>query len=335
MMWYEDKNNDIVVSTRIRLARNLKDTPFPMFMTAEQKKQSADKLQSAIVDGNSTIASSFEIFNMDDMSDMDKQAMCEEHLISDELTKRNGARALISKDKTMSIMLMEEDHIRLQIIMSGYKLDEAYSLADKVDDVIEENAEYAFDKDFGYLTSCPTNVGTGLRASVMVHLPALAMTNNLERVLNSAANLGIAVRGLYGESSKTVGDLYQLSNQVTLGASEQDIIAKLKNITDQIIEYEKQARKTLAEKHKDIIEDRVWRAYGTLKYARKISSDEAKTLFSNVMLGINMGIINADINVIKMMIMSEPANVAKSAGKLIDADERDKKRAEMIRKMLD
>lgn len=335
MMWYEDKNNDIVVSTRIRLARNLKDTPFPMFMTAEQKKQSADKLQSAIVDGNSTIASSFEIFNMDDMSDMDKQAMCEEHLISDELTKRNGARALISKDKTMSIMLMEEDHIRLQIIMSGYKLEEAYSLADKVDDVIEENAEYAFDKDFGYLTSCPTNVGTGLRASVMVHLPALAMTNNLERVLNSAANLGIAVRGLYGEGSKTVGDLYQLSNQVTLGASEQDIIAKLKNITDQIIEYEKQARKTLAEKHKDIIEDRVWRAYGTLKYARKISSDEAKTLFSNVMLGINMGIINADINVIKMMIMSEPANVAKSAGKLIDADERDKKRAEMIRKMLD
>lgn len=335
MMWYEDKNNDIVVSTRIRLARNLKDTPFPMFMTAEQKKQSADKLQSAIVDGNSTIARSFEIFNMDDMSDMDKQAMCEEHLISDELTKRNGARALISKDKTMSIMLMEEDHIRLQIIMSGYKLEEAYSLADKVDDVIEENAEYAFDKDFGYLTSCPTNVGTGLRASVMVHLPALAMTNNLERVLNSAANLGIAVRGLYGEGSKTVGDLYQLSNQVTLGASEQDIIAKLKNITDQIIEYEKQARKTLEEKHKDIIEDRVWRAYGTLKYARKISSDEAKTLFSNVMLGINMGIINADINVIKMMIMSEPANVAKSAGKLIDADERDKKRAEMIRKMLD
>lgn len=335
MMWYEDKNNDIVVSTRIRLARNLKDTPFPMFMTDEQKKQSADKLQSAIVDGNSTISGSFDVYNMDDMSDLDKQAMCEEHLISDELTKRNGARALISKDKTMSIMLMEEDHIRLQIIMSGYKLDEAYSLADKVDDVIEENTDYAFDKDFGYLTSCPTNVGTGLRASVMLHLPALAMTNNLERVLNSAANLGIAVRGLYGEGSKTVGDLYQLSNQVTLGASEQDIIAKLKNITDQIIEYEKQARKTLSEKHSDIIADRVWRAYGTLKYARKISSDEAKTLFSNVMLGINMGIIDADINIIKLMIMSEPANVSKSVGKMINADERDRKRAEIIRKMLD
>ncbi len=334
MMWYEDKNNDIVVSTRIRLARNLKDTPFPMFMKADEKNTAADKLQAALVDGNSAISGDFTIYNTDSMDSVEKQAMKEEHLISADLVNGKGGRALVSNDNTMSIMLMEEDHIRLQIIMSGYDLEKAYELASKVDDVIEENVEYAFDKDFGYLTSCPTNAGTGLRASVMLHLPALAMTNNLERVLNSAANLGIAVRGLYGEGSQTVGDLYQLSNQITMGATEKDIIAKLKGITDQVIQYEKQARESLMSKHTDIVSDRVWRSYGTLRYARMMSSDEAKKLLSDVMLGINLGIIDTDVNIMKLMIMSEPAQIIKSSGTMLDAQQRDKKRAEQIRNLL-
>lgn len=331
MLWYENKNNDIVVSTRIRLARNLKDTPFPMFMTEEAKTKAADKLTAALVDGNSAIAKDFEVYRLDDMSAADKTAMKEEHLISPDLIDKKGGRVLVNSDKTMSIMLMEEDHIRLQIIKSGYELESAYELADKVDDVIEENAEYAFDKDFGYLTSCPTNTGTGLRASVMMHLPALAMTNNIQRVLNSASNLGIAVRGLYGEGSRSAGDLYQFSNQITMGATEKEIIEKLKGITDQIIELEKQARESLMKENKTALEDRLWRSYGTLKYARTISSEEAKTLLSDVMLGINMGIIDSGANVIELMIRSEPAQIMKSVGKNLDAAQRDTARAEMIR----
>ncbi len=334
MLWYENKNNDIVVSTRIRLARNLKDTPFPMFMSEDAKSKAADTLTAALVEGNSAIAKDFTVYKLDEMTDTDKQAMIEEHLISPDIAKGKGGRVLVSNDKTMSIMLMEEDHIRLQIIKSGYELDSAYELADKVDDVIEENVDYAFDKDFGYLTSCPTNAGTGLRASVMLHLPALVMTGNIQRVLSSASNMGIAVRGIYGEGSRSVGDMYQFSNQVTLGASERDIISKLKGIVDQIIELEKQARENLMKENKTALEDRVWRSYGTLKYARVLSSEEAKKLLSDVMLGINMGIINSDANIVELMIKSEPCQIMKAAGKNLDAGERDTARASMIREGL-
>lgn len=331
-MWYTDKrSDDIVISTRIRLARNIKGIPFPNAMTDEQKKQTTKQIKDAVIGGNSTLSSAFEYLDLDRLSAIDKQALTEQHMMSPDMLNGSGRALLLSKDKTMSIMLLEEDHIRLQIIMSGMALDTAWETADKVDDVIEENIEYAFDNEFGYLTSCPTNTGTGLRASVMMHLPALSMTGNLSKVISSATNLGIAVRGLYGEGSKAYGDLYQFSNQVTMGMSETEIINKLKNIVDQIIDLEKQTRNRLTESDKTALEDKVCRSYGTLRYARTISSAEAKSLLSDVMLGQNLGILEKDISPIELMIRTEPALMMKSANHELSAKDRDTYRAQFIR----
>jgi protein arginine kinase len=224
---------------------------------------------------------------------------------------------------------MEEDHIRLQIIKSGLAIDEAYETADKVDDVIEESVTYAFDEEFGYLTACPTNAGTGLRASVMLHLPALTMTDNINRVISSAANIGIAVRGLYGEGTRAYGNLYQFSNQITMGLSEREILDKLKNVVNQIIEMEKKARTSLMTQNKDQIEDKLFRSYGTLKYARAISSSEAKSLLSDVMLGQNLGIIPKDgkITPLECIVKISPSLIGAS----LAPAERDRKRADFIR----
>ena len=201
--------------------------------------------------------------------------------------------------------------------------------------MIEENIEYAFHKDFGYLTACPTNTGTGLRASVMMHLPALTMTNNMGRIISSASNLGIAVRGLYGEGSDAQGSFYQISNQITMGMTEEELIEKLKNIVNQIKEHEEKMRKRLMKENKTEIEDRVWRSFGTLKYARSISSKEAKALLSDVIMGKNMGIIKGtDANLVELMIDTEPHILSFNAKKELSPDERDVKRAEVLREAL-
>jgi protein arginine kinase len=329
MIWYKNNNSPIAVSTRIRLARNLDKTPFPNTLT--DTKEVTDKIKNSILSGNSTLSKDFEFIDLDTAAPLKKQALAEEHLISPVMCEGKGKSVLISKDRTMSIMLMEEDHIRLQIIKDGFALEEAYSLADKVDDVIEENLTYAFDSEFGYLTACPTNTGTGLRASVMLHLPALTMTDNISKVVSSAGNLGIEVRGLYGEGTKAYGSLYQISNRVTLGISEKDTLEKLKNIVEQVIEMEKKARKALYENSADALADKLYRSYGTLKYARSISSGEAKSLLSDVMLGQNLGIIPSDSKITPMecMVLSEPALLCD--GNELSAGERDKKRAKFIR----
>lgn len=333
MIWYKENNNGIVISTRIRLARNMKKYPFPNAMTEAQFKGAVTEIENAVTGGNSTLSKTFRTVHLSEVGDIERGALVEKHLISPNLGK--NASVMISDDECMSIMLMEEDHIRLQIIKSGFCLDEAWSLADKVDDVIEESIEYAFHKDFGYLTACPSNVGTGLRASVMMHLPALTMTNNMNRIISSASNLGIAVRGLYGEGSKTYGSLYQISNQITMGMSEEELIEKLKNIVNQIIEHEEKMREKLLKDNKDELEDRVWRAYGILKYARSISSGEAKSLISDVILGVNMGIIKKEnVNLMEIMIETEPSVLCEKAGVLLSAGERDKKRAENLRSFL-
>lgn len=333
MIWYKEKNdNDIIVSTRVRLARNLSKYPFPNAMNKETLKKAREEIENCIVNSNSTLSKDFKIYNMLDLEDTDKKMLAEKHLVSFELLDNKEASVLINKDENMSVMLMEEDHLRLQVIMGGFKLDEAYETANRVDDVIDENVQYAFDADFGYLTSCPTNTGTGLRASVMMHLPALTMTNSIQRIISSAGGLGIAIRGMYGEGSKAYGSLYQISNQVTLGLNEKEIIEKVKNIVNQIAEHEKQARKKLLENNRDYIEDKIYRAYGTLKYARTISSKEAKALISDVLMGKNMGIINVDNGeLIELMIMVEPAYIEHMANKKMSPDQRDKKRAELIR----
>lgn len=335
MIWYKEQNdNDIVVSTRVRLARNLSKYPFPNAMDAETLKTAREEIESSVMNTNSTLSKDFTAYRMDETDDVTKLMLAEKHLISPDLLKKKEASVLINKDESMSVMIMEEDHIRMQVIMGGFKLDEAYELADKVDDVIDENVQYAFDADFGYLTSCPTNTGTGLRASVMMHLPALTMTKSIQRIAASASSLGIAVRGMYGEGSKAHGSLYQISNQVTLGLSEKEIIEKVKNIVNQIAEHEKQARKKLIDNSKDYIEDKLWRSYGTLKYARSVSSKEAIELISDVLMAKNMGIIEIDNNLIELMIMAEPAYIEHMEQKRLSPEERDKKRAELIRNNL-
>lgn len=330
MIWYKENNNDIVISTRIRLARNMKKYPFPNAMTEAQLKSAVTEVENAVTGGNSTLSKTFKNLHMSELDEIGRGELVEKHLISPGLGKR--ASVMISDDECMSIMLMEEDHIRLQIIKGGFCLDEAWNLADKVDDVIEESIEYAFHKDFGYLTACPTNTGTGLRASVMMHLPALTMTNNMDRIISSASNLGIAVRGLYGEGSKAYGSLYQISNQITMGMSEEELIEKLKNIVGQIKGHEEKMRETLMKENKDALEDRLWRSYGTLKYARSITSNEAKSLISDVILGVNMGIIKKeDANFIELMIETEPSVLSRNSGKNLTPAERDRKRAENLR----
>ncbi len=329
MIWYKDNDFNIVVSTRIRLARNLEKTPFPNAL--KDTKAVTEKIKDAVLGGNSTLAKDFEFIDLTTLSPVKKQALAEEHLISPVMCEGNGKSVLVSKDKNMSIMLMEEDHIRLQIIKSGSALKEAYSLASKVDDVLEERLTYAFDADFGYLTACPTNTGTGMRASVMLHLPALTMTENISKLISSAGNMGIEIRGLYGEGTKAYGSLYQISNRSTLGVSEEQTIERLQNIVDQMTEMEEKARKALKDNSYDALSDRVCRSYGTLKYARSMSSSEAKSLLSDVMLGQNTGILPKEgkITPIECMVVTEPALI--SDGGSLTSAERDRKRAEFIR----
>ena len=331
MIWYKDSGNDIIVSTRIRLARNLAKTPFPAVISQTDKDRVKTALIESVTKSNTVIASEFDVYNFETMTDKEKTAMLEEHLISPQLAASKDSAVLVNKDKNMSIMLMEEDHIRLQVIMGGYKLDEAFDLADKVDNVMEESVEYAFDEKFGYLTACPTNAGTGLRASVMMHLPALVMTGNINRVLQSFSGIGIAVRGLYGEGTEAEGCLYQISNSITLGLSEREILDKIKTVTDKIADMEKQAREMLVKNHNDELCDKLMRSYGILKYAVKVTSKEAKSMLSDCLLAQNMGIIdkNGNMSPLELMIKTAPAIISKDDE--LSPAERDKKRAVLIR----
>ncbi len=330
MIWYKEQTgNDIIISTRIRLARNLDSYPFPAMLNAEGKEKVSGELINPILNSNSTLSKDFSLLSMKDLSQSEKNKLAEKHLISFDMAKSDYGKVLINSDETMSIMLLEEDHLRLQVIFGGFKLKDAWNLASKVDDVIEENTSYAFSEEFGYLTACPTNTGTGLRASVMMHLPALTLTGNINKIISSASALGLTVRGLYGEGSKAYGNLYQISNQVTLGISEDEIISKLENIAGQIENHEKEAREKL--KDNENLADRLWRSYGTLKFARSISSSEAKSLLSDVILGKNLAIIDTKekISPMQLMVDTEPALI--SAGSTLSPDERDKKRAEYLR----
>ncbi len=331
MIWYNDKNDGIVISTRIRLARNLDKTPFPSILDDGKKAEVTKKLFSSVLDSHSALAGDFDAYMLDDVSRTDKISMLEEHLISPEMINGKGHSVLVNKSKTMSIMFMEEDHIRLQVIMGGSCLDKAYETASRVDDVIEESLSYAFDEKFGYLTACPTNAGTGMRASLMMHLPALTMTGNIDRVIRSVSGVGITVRGLYGEGTEAEGGFYQISNQITMGLSEREIIDRLSGIAQKLSDMEKQARQALADKHKNELEDKLFRSYGILKYARSIASAEAKNLLSDVMLAESMGIIkpSGKMTPLEMIIKTSPSVIM--GGQELSAAERDRKRAEIIR----
>lgn len=333
MIWYKKQSDDdIIVSTRVRLARNLAEYPFPNAMSAGQADAAKKEIFKAVDAEKSFFGDSMRRLEMKELSPEERRELMEKHLISAELADRKEGCALVNSEKELSVMLMEEDHIRIQVIMGGFSIHQAYDAAQKTDDALEKNLNYAFSEKFGYLTACPTNTGTGLRASVMMHLPALEMTGTVGRVIESASRLGLTVRGLYGEGSKAYGSLYQLSNQVTLGFSEEEIIAKVENIANQIKKHEQDARARIAKDAR--AEDRFWRSFGTLKYARSLSSGEAKSLLSDYITARAMGIIDEKIKVepIELMVLTEPGHICRmGTGADMTPEERDKKRAELIR----
>ncbi|ERI95048.1 ATP:guanido phosphotransferase, catalytic domain protein [Clostridiales bacterium oral taxon 876 str. F0540] len=329
-------NNNIVLSSRIRLARNLREIPFPDKLSDEKGKDIVKNIEDAFYSSSYTE----ENYNSKYLwmnEELTNRAYYEKHLISQKLLANSTKSAFIlDKNEVVSIMLNEEDHIRLQCITSGFNLDEAYDLSNKLDNLLEEQLDFAFDEKLGYLTACPTNIGTGLRASVMLHLPALSMNNEMVRILNVVGQVGMTIRGLFGEGSKAEGDLYQISNQVTLGLSEEEIINNLKAVVAQIIDREQWSREQLMKSYKHEVEDKIYRSLGILRSAILLNSKECLNLVSNVRMGVEMGIIkDVDIQVLNsLLVETQPATLQLiSNGKLSEKD-RDFNRAKLVRKKL-
>lgn len=332
--WYTQcDNNDVIITSRIRLARNLSGVPFGSRLTAEQKKQINERVREAICDSNTPYAKTLKYIDMNDVPENECYAMMERHIISPEFAQNKENKAiLISDDESICVMIGEEDHIRIQVLHSGLDLHKAYDIAERIDTFLGEKLNFAFSERLGYLTECPTNLGTGLRASVMLHLPLLESTREISAIADSVSKIGFTVRGIYGESSESQASLYQLSNQITLGISEKDALKNLEAITTQIIDKELSLRETA---RGVALEDKVCRAYGILKNARIISSKEMMNLVSMIKLGVGMGIINID-NTLPMRILIEcqPNMLMRKYGSL-DAHERDVKRAQTIRTLLE
>lgn len=325
-------SNDVVISTRIRLARNLKDFPFPCKLNSQGREKVIEKVRDAVKKSNSPVASDFSFIRMSELTSSQSVSLVEKRLVSPEFISETDGRALlISKDECFSIMINEEDHIRLQVITKGLSLEQAYDTADKLDTLLDENLDFAFDEKLGYLTQCPTNLGTGMRASVMLHLPALEKSRAINRIAGNLSKLGLTIRGAHGEGTEPKGALYQLSNQVTLGISEKAAIENLKNITEQLIAQENQARERLCSSID--IQDAISRSLGILRSALVISHDEALKLLSNVRLGIvSKQITDVSTETIdKLMLAVEPATLTVSLNKNLSAHDRDIERAKLIR----
>jgi protein arginine kinase len=310
-------DSDIVISSRIRIARNLRPYSFPMLATNQQSKQVLDHVEEASKNEELETISHFEFIHLSDMKELEKMVLVEKHLISPALANdsRNGA-VMLNENESISIMVNEEDHLRIQCMSPGFQIKEAWDMANQIDDVFENQLEYAFDEKRGYLTSCPTNVGTGIRASVMLHLPALVLTQQINRILSAITQVGLAVRGLYGEGSEAIGNLFQISNQITLGQSEEEIIDNLYSVVRQIIEHERVARQKLLSESNNWINDRVSRSFGILSHAVIMDSKEAAQRLSDVRLGVDLEMIsNVSSSVLnEMLVMTQPGFLQQDAG---------------------
>lgn len=333
--WYlqNGKESDVVVSSRIRLARNLSNFPF----ATKQTKEIKDKLEETVKEIVPSLGYSLKFVRMQDMDEITKMSLLEKHLVIPNfvMNKENTGAMLINDDENISVMINEEDHLRIQVMTSGLDIENLMNFSTELDEKIGKLLPYAYHERYGFLTSCPTNVGTALRASVMVHLPGLEKTGNINKILEVINNFGMNIRGIYGEGSKAVANMYQISNKQTLGISEKEIVKNLKLITEKIIEQERLARKILARDSIEL-EDKVYRAYGVLTNAKKISLEEARDLLSEVKLGTDLGIIQelTDLKVKKLELYTKPANLQKYLGKQIDSYERDIKRAEVIKQII-
>ncbi len=327
--------SDIVISSRIRLARNLAAFHFTNRSNAHQKAEIEAMLRERIA--KLDVQPPLDYINVPHLSALDRQFLVERQLISRELAGADGPRGVaLAPKETVSLMVNEEDHLRLQVMRSGFALDEAWQDIDKVDDLLEQRVNYAFSEEFGYLTACPTNVGTGMRASVMLHLPALVLAKQIEKVFRALQKINLAVRGLYGEGSRASGDFYQISNQVTLGKSETTILGEIRDVIPQIINYERQARGTLVRESRQALQDRVSRAIGTLRSATMMTSEETMDLLSSVRLGVNLSLLG-DITIPRvneLFIQTQPAHLQKLMGASLDGEERNAARARFLRTKL-
>lgn len=325
----------IVMSSRLRLARNLDKRLFP---NKAKKKDSQDVLavvQSALE--QTDFYKNCVFLKINELDNVDKQFLIERHLMSHEHASNSEGKALlVSEEEVLSIMVNEEDHLRMQVMKSGLNLDEAWKIANSIDDMLSNKLDYAYSMQWGYLTSCPTNTGTAMRGSVMLHLPALVMTKQINKVLAAISKLSFASRGFYGEGTQASGNFYQISNQVSLGHSEQDVIQNINGLIRQVIEQEEQARQALLLQNKPMLEDKIFRSFGILRNAHIISSQETVELLSMVRLGVDLGIIK-DVNrkaINDLFIMIQPAHLQKIEGKKLTSAERDTKRATVIRQKL-
>ena len=334
--WYEKAGScsDVVCSTRVRLARNLRQFPFPTRATDKQREAVEEKVKEALLSGNSILSREFRFIPLESASEEEAVSLVERHIVSPEfISDRRGKAVLISEDESISIMINEEDHLRIQVLKEGLSLKEAAETADRIDTLLSETLDFAYDPEFGYLTQCPTNLGTGMRASVMLHLPALTENGAMPRISSNLSKLGLTLRGTYGEGSKIVGALYQLSNQITLGLSENEAIENLRSITAQLMEEERKARSQMSENIG--WRDKIDRAAGILKTARVLSSSEFMELLSYIRIGLSTGVLQGvaieELNA--LMVNVQPATLMAKAGKQLDENQRDVLRATMAREL--
>ena len=327
--------SDIVISSRIRLARNLQKFPF----AARATESSQAEVLRVAKEGLAHAASMKEalVLDVSQLDEVDRQFLVERHLVSREHIVQPDHKAVaISQDEIFSVMINEEDHLRMQVMQSGFNLRHAWSLIDALDDELSAHMPFAYSSDWGYLTCCPTNTGTGMRGSVMVHLPSLVITKQINKVLHAITKLGLTARGLYGEGTEASGNFFQISNQVALGRSEEELAENLERILKQVIDHEQTARDSLLNNNRTQLEDRIWRAFGVLKHAKTMSSGETLELLSAVRLGVDLGLMNGldRMTVNELFLFSQPAHLQKLEGKQLSPTDRDKKRAELIRARL-
>ena len=328
-------DSDIVISSRIRLARNLAQFPFISRADSSARSDIERLLKDRMP--NVRTASPLHYLSVNSLDKVDQQYLVERQLISRELAESDGPRGVaITPAQNVSLMVNEEDHLRIQVLHSGFDLEECWEEINRIDDQIEESVTYAFSEKYGYLTACPTNTGTGIRVSVMLHLPALVQTKEIQKVFQALQKISLAVRGLYGEGSQAMGDFYQISNQVTLGKSEKRIIENVKEVVPNIISYERRVRDALIKENRAKLHDQISRAYGILQNARTISSEETMHLLSSVRMGINLGLIDdleiATVN--EMFIHTQPAHLQKLRGEQLETAERNAARAAYLRQRL-
>lgn len=332
----EGREADVVLSCRVRLARNITGVPFPAYAdegalaaVVKAAGETVDKLARRL-------GRSFTWIGLDQMTEIDRAVLVEKHLISPLQAGQPRLRAaIVSDDGAISVMVNEEDHFRIQVMMPGLGLGNVLAIADKVDDVLEECLDFAFDEKYGYLTACPTNIGTALRATAMLHMPGLALVRQVDNMALAAARVGLIVRGMYGEGSEVLGDIFQVSNQLAMGYGESELVESMTNMVEQIASRERLARRQLMEKHRAGVEDMIWRSYGTLSCARLLENAEAMSLYSRALLGVDLGILQIPKEIIyQLMVETREGHILKSAGEGEQALSKEELRAKIVRDRL-